>query len=363
MPVYQDTTTKKWFCKFYYTDYNGQKKQKKKRGFTTKREAQAFEREFLANHTQDITMSLETFSRLYLDDLKKRVKYSTYTYKEHITRNHIIPYLGDKPLNEITPAIVRQWQNTIMEKKNPRLGKSYEPSYIHKVNSVLSSIFVYANRFYGLENNPCSSAGTVGTKKTSTEMKIWTVQQFNQFLEVEKDPMYSTLFNTLFYTGLRVGELLALTWNDIDFNAHTISINKSLSIINGKEVIEAPKTSHSIRTIAIFPYLEQILIDYKNALYELKNNDFLFSVNRDQIRYELNKKTKEAGLDQIRIHDFRHSHASMMIELGFNPLMIANRLGHEDIQTTLNTYSHLYPNKEKEAMDKIQEYITKTHEI
>ena len=211
-------------------------------------------------------------------------------------------------------------------------------------------------KYYDLKENPCSICGSIGSMKTEKEMTIWTLDQFKTFIEAEKDNiMYYTAFNVLFYTGLRIGELLALTWGDIDFDNQTISINKSLQVLNGVTYITSPKTRKSIRTITIFPNLVRILQDYKNACYEPLNDSRLFPIAKSKVLRELRKKAKAQELPQIRLHDLRHSHASLLIELGFSPLAIADRLGHESVQTTLNVYSHLYPNKQDELAQKLQE--------
>ncbi len=351
MPIYKDEKYNTWFCKFYYVDYNGQKKQKLKRGFKTKREAKEFENRFLVKHQKDVTMPFSSLVKYYKEDMETRLKPATIYTKQNIIDKLILPYFNDMPLNNITPSTIRTWQNELIQN-----DKNYSQTYLRTIHTLLVAIFNFAMKYYDLKENPCSICGSIGSMKTEKEMTIWTLDQFKTFIEAEKDNiMYYTAFNVLFYTGLRIGELLALTWGDIDFNNQTISINKSLQVLNGITYITSPKTRKSNRTITIFPNLVRILQDYKNACYEPLNDSRLFPIAKSKVLRELRKKAKAQELPQIRLHDLRHSHASLLIELGFSPLAIADRLGHESVQTTLNVYSHLYPNKQDELAQKLQE--------
>ena len=134
----------------------------------------------------------------------------------------------------------------------------------------------------------------------------------------------------------------------------TIATNKSYQRLNGKDIITPPKTPKSNRIIPIPPFLCDILQDYMTSIYDLQNNQRLFSFTKHFLHHEMKRGCKNTNVKTIRLHDLRHSHASMLIELEFSPLLIAERLGHEKIETTLNTYIHLYPNKQNEIADKLQ---------
>lgn len=157
-----------------------------------------------------------------------------------------------------------------------------------------------------------------------------------------------------------MGELLALTPADFDFEAKTVTISKSYSRLNGQDLIQSPKTAKSKRTVSIPDFLIDIVQAHIKALYKPKKNDRLFPVTKYYLNHEMNRGCKLSGVKKIRVHDLRHSHASLLIELGFSPLMIKERLGHEKIETTLQTYSHLYPNKQNELADKLQAFATST---
>ncbi len=353
MPVYKDKKTNTWYCKFYYEDYTGAKKQKFKRGFKLKKEAQEYEKQFLVLHSEDNTMLFSALIKDYKRDMYTRFKPSTIESHENIINKHIAPFFNNLPLNQITPKTVRKWQNELLESP-----KTYSQSYLNTIYTQLVAIFNYAIKYHGLKQNPASLCGSIGKARAKRNMTIWTLDDFKLFLTYEDDPMYYCAFNLLYYTGMRIGELMALTWDDIDLEKKEIHISKSLQRFNGIEHITAPKTAKSVRSIVIFDHLIEILKEYKKRLYE-PNTDRLFNVTKSSFGRELKRKAKLAGLPEIRVHDLRHSHASLLIELGFNPVAIADRLGHESIKITLDTYSHLYPNKQDQIAQKLEEISKK----
>lgn len=351
MPAYYDETTKTWFCKFYYQDYTGERKQKKKRGFKLQRDAKEWERSFLERQQGQPDMTMDNLIQIYMEDTKERMKPSTVYAKENRIQVHIAPYFGKQAVNAITPAHIRKWQTELM-KKTGQTGKPLSPTYLNVLHHTLSSLFNYAVRYHGLSVNPCILAGSIGKSK-SGEMKFWTLDEYRQFIAVVDHPVYRTAFEVLYYTGMRVGELLALTFQDIDLEHGVIHITKTLKRINGENIIMSPKTPKSKRDIMIPVFLIGELKEYYGRIYAPALNDPVFPTLRANILYNLKQYAKRASVKEIRVHDLRHSHVALLVELGFSPLLIAERLGHEDITTTLNTYSHLYPNKQIELVNKL----------
>ncbi len=149
-------------------------------------------------------------------------------------------------------------------------------------------------------------------------------------------------------------ELLALTPGDFEFEKQTVTISKSYQRIKGQDVVTEPKTAKSNRVIQMPVFLCEEMEDYIKSLYGVEPTDRIFTVTKSYLHREMDRGAKESGVKRIRIHDIRHSHASLLVEMGFTPLAIAERLGHEKIETTLNTYSHLYPNKQGELADKLE---------
>jgi len=355
MPTYKDEKTGTWYCKFYYEDATGTRKQKLKRGFQLQREAKEWERNFLETKALDVNIKFKNFIPQYYKDMENRLKENTLATKRFLIDLKIVPYFGDMVLSEIKPVHVRQWQNTLLSYVDEN-GKPYSQTYLKTIHNQLSAIFNYAVRYYDLKENPCIKAGSIG-KKHAEEMQMWTLEEFKQFIQEADKPETYAAFNVLYFTGMRMGELFALTWEDIDLENKTININKSCQRMGGKDVITTPKTPKSTRTIIIFDYLVEILQDYKKRIYKPSPKDRAFCLTKNFMHYEMTRVSTKAGVKRIRVHDLRHSHASLLIELGFSPLLIAERLGHENIETTLNTYSHLYPNKQTELADKLQSIL------
>ena len=349
MPAYKDEKTGKWFAKFYYTNWQGIKKQKWKRGFATKKEALGFERDFLEKQSANPDMTFQNLYEIYMEDMAARLKQSTLLTKKAVLQTHILPFFGSKPINEIKASDVRRWQAKLMSSPN-----NYSQTYLKKINTELNSIINYAKRFYDLNTNPCGKAGTIGKAKAE-EMDYWTYDEYIAFREGVKDkPLSYICFEVLYWTGMREGELLALSPADIDLDNKTISINRTYQRIEGKDVFTSPKTRKSKRNIPIPDFLCQELSDYIQSRYMLDADERLFPVTKSYLSHEMIRGCKNTGVKKIRIHDIRHSHASLLINQGCDALMLADRLGHEKVSTTLNTYSHLFPHKQQELVHSLE---------
>ena len=208
MPVYKDEQRGTFFCSFYYTDWTGEKKKKTKRGFKLKRDAQAFERSFLEQTQGEPTMLF------------------------------YLPFFGKLRLDQITPAHIRKWQNELIE-------QGFKETYLRSLSTSLSTIFNFAVRYYNLKENPCAKAGHIGKMKAD-EMLFWTRQEYAQFIkQIEEHTMQHLGFQLLYWTGMRIGEMMALTIGDIDLRNKTLSITKSYQRIQKQDVITEPKTQKS----------------------------------------------------------------------------------------------------------------------
>ena len=163
------------------------------------------------------------------------------------------------------------------------------------------------------------------------------------------------MFEVLFWTGIREGELLALTLLDFDMSNNLLHINKTYHRINGKDVISTPKTDNSVRTIIIPNFLKEEVQEYIGQHYGLPENERLFPIVARTLQKRLKKYEEKTGVKPIRVHDLRHSHVAYLINQGVEPLIIKERLGHKNIQITLNTYGHLYPSRQKEIAEMLDE--------
>ncbi len=352
MPAYKDAGKGTWYAAFYFTDWKGKRLKKMKRGFKTKKEAQAFERTFLQQKVADMTMTFGEFLDIYYADMQGRLKENTWITKVAIIKQKILPYFKDRKINEILPKDVIQWQNHLIVYRSSN-GEPYSPVYLKTVHNQLSAIFNHAVRYYELKSNPAQRAGNMG-KETSKEAEFWTKEEYLTFLDAMMDkPLSYYAFQVLYWTGIRVGELLALTKADIDVEAGLLRINKSYQRLRGKDVITTPKTDKSVRTITIPSFLCEEMQEFMNAQYKLLPTDRLFSITKSYLHKEMDRGTKATGIKRIKIHGLRHSHISALIDMGFSAVDIANRVGHESIDITYR-YAHMFPSKQREIADKLK---------
>ncbi len=350
----------KWYASFRYKDYDGTTRQKKKEGFATRKAAQEYERDFLNRYSGNSSITFENLCKYYLDDCSKRFKASSVRTKTSNFNKIFLPMFGKYPINEITPLMVRQLQNTLIEKYKPTSQKTIYGQFAAAMN--------FASKYYGLANNPCNAVPSIGTMKAN-KIHFFTLDDFNHFIAVIKSgrcngrkyamkkvslDYYVDIFTVLFYTGMRIGELLALTVSDFDAAAGTLTINKTFD--HDLHIITTPKTDTSNRTIDLTQNVRDILQYHIDTLPLIEDNARIFPhLAKSTIIQRLQRFAPAAGLPKdLVLHDFRHSHAALLIHLGVNPLYISKRLGHADVKTTLNTYGKLYPSDNADIIHKLE---------
>ena len=348
MAAYKNEKRGTWYVSFRYQDWDGIRRQKKKEGFKTRREALDWEREFLASKSGTTAMSFGALCDIYMADCATRLRATTVENKRWLFDSKILPAFRSVAVRDITPTMIRRWQNDLLA--DPA---GYSQTYLKTINNQMSAVMNYAVRFYGLPQNPVPLCGPFGKKKAE-EMQFWTRDEFRRFIACVKKPAARLAFELLFWTGMRSGELMALTLADVDFGSSHISITKTAAQVNGETVINPPKTPRSNRTVAVPRFLLALISDYADRLVDYEPQDRLFYFTKHYLKYELDAAASAAGVKRIRVHDLRHSHASLLIEMGYSPLLVSERLGHENIQTTLETYSHLYPDKQGEVVSRLE---------
>lgn len=305
MAAFKDKKNSSWYVQFRYTDWRGERQQKLKRGFATKKEAQAWEREFLMQKQADVNMSFESFVALYEKDVKPKLKLNTWLSKEHIIRTKILPYFKKRKLSEITARDVIDWQNETRQHTKSS-GENYSPDYLKNVHTQLSCIFNHAIKYYGLQINPAAKAGNMGGEQPK-EMLFWTKEEYLKFIDAMMDkPMLYYAFEILYWCGIREGELLALTPADFDFKKKTLRINKSYQRLQGKDVITTPKTKKSNRVIQMPDFLCDEIQDYFKHLYGLEADSRIFPLSKYALKRGMAYGCKASGVKVIRIHDLRH---------------------------------------------------------
>lgn len=305
MPVFRNESNGTWYVMARYVDWQGNHKQKCKRGFKTKREALEWERVFHLQQSADMDMSFENFVDIYKNDIRSRIKETTWLTKVNIIDKKILPYFGKRKISEIQTKEVIAWQNDLLQQKD-KTGKPYSECYLKTIHNQFSAIFNHAVRFYALRTNPAAKAGNMGNEKRK-EMLFWTKEEYLRFADVMMDkPVSYYAFEMLYWSGMRLGELLALTPSDFDFQNSTVTINKSYQRLHGEDVITTPKTKKSNRIIKMSEFLAEEMQEYIKMQYEIEPTDRLFPISKSYLHREMERGCKETGLQKIRIHDLRH---------------------------------------------------------
>jgi integrase len=278
---------------------------------------------------------------LYHEDRKNRVRDSTATTKRNMLDTHILPYFKDRIVSEIDHADIRDWQNAMLDKTNPKNGKPYAPTYLRTLNSSLSTVFNYAVEFYNLPSNPCHKIKTIGKKKAD-EMKFWTLDQFNQVVAAESRPIYHLAFMLLYWTGMRSGECLALSPQRILHEQKALKIIETFKSKDGKDIFDDPKSERGFRVVTLPDFVYTELMEYIGRVYEMPDDERILYFKKGAMNKELDRIAAKANVERIRLHDLRHSHVAFLIQLGYRTHAIAARIGDTPEEVD-RTYAHLYP--------------------
>lgn len=253
----------------------------------------------------------------------------------------IMPFFKNFRMSEIQGIDIIRWQNDLMRGSDNN-GQGYAPTYLRTVNNQLSAVLNHAARYYGLHPNPAVCTMKMGGKERS-EMQFWTKGEYLKFADemMEKSREF-LMFEILYWTGIREGEMLALMPLAFDLSRGTMRIDKSYQRFDGRDIITDPKTPKSIRAIKPSKFLVEEIADYLKRHPEIGPNDRMFPVTKYQISCAMKNGCQKSGVKKIRVHDLRHSHVSLLIDEGFTALAIAERMGYEAADITFR-YAHLFP--------------------
>ena len=354
MSVHKDKKRGTWYVKYQKTT---------KRGFLTKSDAKEYEAKLKIGIVETNDKETHQFSYIaeeFLKAKKNDVSYSTYIKSKSIVDNQVIPYVVDKPIEFITELDCKKFKDKIIELK---LATSHK-------NNILAhykAIFKYARQYYKLSNNPTQFLTPIKKsfkeklKIKEKEKDVWNYEEFERFIVCVEEKEYRELYIVLFFTGLRLGEALALNWDDlID---HKLSITKSMTKIceDAEFLIKDTKNISSIRDITLNDSLYKFLLVH---LDEHKKKDkfttkwFIFGgsspLKRTNITRYKDKAIAKSGVNRITIHQFRHSHATNLINDGVNIVAVSRRLGHSDVSMTLKVYTHLFKKADDELIDNVE---------
>ncbi|MBC1358312.1 tyrosine-type recombinase/integrase [Listeria booriae] len=283
--------------------------------------------------------------------------------------NHrILPYFKETQVSKIEKKDCIKFRDELL---NEDVKTRLSSNSINKHMILLKKLFDVAIDDNLIVRNPC--IGIKKLKVVKQKMKFWTTSEFKRFISAidEKDFVDIVFFTTAYLTGMRAGEMLALQWEDIDFGRNEIHVSKTMSRVSGENIVTTPKSTNSNRYITINAKLAEMLKDWKKRqesllrsylITDLKDiTVFQYSINTP-IREcfgtkKIKKICKEAELTPIRLHDFRHSHVALLIDNKEEITAIKERMGHASITTTIDTYGHLFPNKQKSMSDKFDDLI------
>lgn len=357
---------------------NGDRVQVHRRGFKTYAEAEAAFNKLSQtkpdNFVKQKQIKVSELRDLWFENYKTQVKESTANKNKQVFDNHVIPDFGNQYVDKITVADLQKWA----DRKAKQIVK-----YRDAINE-FNALFEYGIRLNYVSENPLKRI--IIPKKTSrprrdTEHNVYTREELNQFLEVAKEYglVQYTYFKLLSATGLRKSEALALTWQDIDLKAGTLSINKTLAYgLDNKTIIQPPKSPKSKRILPISDSLKEVLIDYKqkqkiisNKLFHTIKGTYLKMSKPDQwlksiyakdheekVKYAKTHNLKEPQLDlrHITVHGFRHTFATLLIaETNVKPKTVQMLLGHENIQMTLDIYTHVNNKNKEDAVNALKQ--------
>lgn len=373
MAIYKDNNKTKdgrqWYFKVYKKDINGNNKAFKSKRYLTKKEAQEEEALFLLKRDNPLKKEFSQIANDYFKEMYKIRKESTVYSYEKVYNKNIKYFFSPFYVSDINVSTINNWKRE-MEKHKFKLN------YLNKLYNILKSIFDFAIKNYGLEINPAQQAGRFEIKHDeiiSDEQKLRyiTFDDFQKFTSVIDDIKWKTFFIFLYYTGMRKGEVQALNWNDIDFDKKLIIVNKTLSV-KTKMTFKITSTKNNInRIIKMNTTLIETLKNYKNEMMsysDFNNNWFVFGGPRFLAQTTIDRVKHKyfllSGVNEITIHEFRHSHVSLLINEYINNskekdmkidtakffLMMSDRMGHS-INVMQSTYMHLFPTIQDEIID------------
>ncbi len=273
----------------------------------------------------------------YFNYSEMRLKKTYYLEQRQKIIKHILPYFKDKNIYDINIKDIIFWKTKIEQLDFKYNTKSY-------LYYALSSILDYLVKYYGIKTNYAKIEGNFKNNDYGIKGNIWNIDEFNKFIDSVEELEYKTMFYILFFTGIRKGELLALTKKDIDLINNTININKTIS---KKHELQATKTKSSNRIIHINNKIKDLL---ELILKNKQDDELLFNISFTTLKRKKDFYCKKSGVKQIKIHEFRHSHACYLFQNKIEIEDISYRLGHSNISMTLNTYLRYLPRNEKRVI-------------
>lgn len=336
MPAYRYSLkdgSERYLAKFYYRDRHGKQNQAFKRGFETKQAAEVYEVNFLAELNSKPVLVFSALVESYLNYCKnKSLKVTTLANKQQLIDKHILPFFADKLIGEINPDMIAEWQKGFLKS-----DVEYSSTYIYNINNLLKYIFDYAVEVYDLPDNPVRKCSNIG-KARNEHTDYWTIDEFNLFINALQDTesnrsagikrkadeyTLAVAFNILFFCGLKVGELLALTQNDVDFVNSQLVVSKTYKKFNGVDLVTAFSRPMDCRNVKMPVHIRQMLFEYVAKLPVKDMEQRIFgSINYSNLCRAIHSEAKLVGIKEIRVQDLSCSLSKILAarELDFDQI-------------------------------------------
>jgi len=358
-------------------DESGRRKQRWVSGFRTQKEANHAMTETLAKVQTGgyVSPTRETFGE-YLNDwliaVKPSIRESTWRSYELNVRVHLIPTLGGIRLQDLTASRLNAFYGSLIENGWSRSGNvgGLNVRTVKYIGMILKQALSAAVKENRIPRNPADAA-TPPRVRQNAEMKTWTAGELRMFLDHVRDDRLSAAYHLAAMTGLRRGELLGLHWRDVDLNAGRLAVRETLLAVQDKLTWSQPKTGKSRRSVALDTETIEALRAHRRRQLEERlawggaytDNDLVFArengdpIHPNRFSEWFDRRLASAGVPRIRLHDLRHTHASLALAAGINPKVVSERLGHATISITLDTYSHVIPAMQEDAAEKIARVV------
>ena len=329
MPAYKDKNGK-WFAKFQYRD-NGKPKTKLKRGFSTKRDAAAYERKFLEEYSPSADMSFGSLCSRFLDAKEAELRPTTLRGYQAVADSRFIEPIRDQKICDIMPVDILDIRTA--------MSKELNPSSVNLYMQRISTLFDFAVNLFDLKKNPCRGVGRLSAVDSEKiYLKPEDIEKLKTIPGVSEET--KLLIDVLFWTGMRISEATALTVGDIQGD-HIAVFKHKIRTKNGYLVHRGVKNNRG-RNVMIHPRLQSSIRDYISKLYAYDEDTELFPRHHSSYHSRLARLFTIAGFEGASIHSLRHSHVALLIHLGYSPKLIADRIG-DTVQTMLEVYAHIYP--------------------
>jgi integrase len=349
------------------------RRQEMKAGFASKREAEEALTKVLASistgtHIEPSRMLVSEFmTGEWLLAIRSTIRPTTYlSYQGHI-QLHIVPALGSMPLQRLCASHINAFYSRLLTEGGGKDKGGLSPATVRRVHATLHRALKDAVRWNKLIKNPVDSADPPRLASADAEMKVWSAKELKMFLTSQQTSRLYPLWLTLATTGMRRGEILGLTWEDVDLEARRVSIRKTRVMLGYVTHVSEPKTRRGRRMIALDPATASSLKEQRHrqrkerlaAGGKWKDTGHLFTredgepYHPERVSKLFRRAAAQAGLPRIRLHDLRHTYATLALAAGIHPKVVSERLGHASIAITLDTYSHAVPALSEEAASRV----------